>query len=538
MPRRIQISLPSVHLVFIAAVYLTVVFNIAFFKGLATAFPVNQAAPFLVSVFIAVWAINALLLLPFSHRVTLKPAIGALVLLGSVASYFSLAYNVHFDATMVQNALNTNPEEAGDLITVKFIAYVLALGVLPVVGLGFVRLSADPSRRPLVKRMILAPILIVLIAVQVPLFSARYATFIREHKSLRYQILPAALLQATVSAVSPHFARTAERAPTARDAHVSASDRDRELLILVIGETARADRFSLNGYARGTNPQLAKESVISFKEVEACGTSTAVSVPCMFSIFDADGYSDSRGRETENLIDALLHAGIHVLWRDNNSNSRHVAGKVPYQDFKDPAINPVCDIECRDEGMLVGLQQYIDSQPKGDIVIVLHQMGNHGPAYYKRYPSAFERFTPVCKTAQLAECTRDEIGNAYDNAILYTDDFLAKVIALLKRYDRQFEAAMLYVSDHGESLGENGLWLHGMPRAFAPREQTMVPAIFWFGAGFEPADAAAVRSRRNEKISHHNLFHTVLGALEIDTHDYNPQLDLRRPLDGIARPRQ
>ena len=538
MRRPIQVCLTPIRLVLLAAVYMTVVFNIAFFKGLATAFPPDQAAPFHVSVFIAVWAINALLLLPFSHRLTLKPAIGVLVLLGAVSSYFAVAYNVHFDATMVQNALNTNPDEAGDLITVKFITYVLALGVLPIVGLWFVSLSTATGKRPLVKRMTLAATLIILIAVQVPLFSARYATFIREHKPLRYQILPAALIQATVTAVSPHFTRTVERAPTAPDAHVLASDNDRELLILVIGETARADRFSLNGYARETNPQLAKESVISFKEVEACGTSTAVSVPCMFSIFDADGYSDSRGRETENLIDALLHAGIHVLWRDNNSNSRHVAGKVPYQDFKDPANNPVCDVECRDEGMLAGLQQYIDSQTKGDIVIVLHQMGNHGPAYYKRYPPAFERFKPVCKTAQLAECTRDEIGNAYDNAILYTDDFLAKVIALLKRYDHQFETAMLYVSDHGESLGENGLWLHGMPRALAPREQTMVPAIFWFGAGFEPADAIAVRSRQNDRISHHNLFHTVLGVLEIDTHDYDPQLDLRRPRDGVAELRK
>ena len=108
-------------------------------------------------------------------------------------------------------------------------------------------------------------------------------------------------------------------------------------------------------------------------------------------------------------------------------------------------------------------------------------MGNHGPAYFKRYPKEFEKFKPACQTAELSECSDEEIGNAYDNAILYTDYFLSQVVQLLKQNEQKFEASMLYISDHGESLGENNLYLHGMPYMLAPSEQTDVPVIVWAG---------------------------------------------------------
>ena len=200
---------------------------------------------------------------------------------------------------------------------------------------------------------------------------------------------------------------------------------------------------------------------------------------------------------------------------------------MPYQDYKQPGINPVCDIECRDEGMLAGLQEYIDGQQQGDILIVLHQMGNHGPAYSKRYPPAFERFTPTCTTNQLNECTNEEIGNAYDNAILYTDAFLAQAITLLKNNSQKFETAMAYFSDHGESLGEYGLYLHGLPYAMAPESQKHIASVFWFGDRFK-IDKKALRDKATQRFSHDNLFHTVLGLFEIETSVYNKQLDIAR----------
>jgi lipid A ethanolaminephosphotransferase len=270
---------------------------------------------------------------------------------------------------------------------------------------------------------------------------------------------------------------------------------------------------------------LQREDIINFPEMYSCGTSTAVSVPCMFSIFTRDEYSDNNMKSQENLLDVLHHAGVNILWRDNNSDSKGTALRVPYEDYKSPSRNPICDVECRDEGMLVGLQEYIDRTKYGDILIVLHQMGNHGPAYFKRYPKEFEKFTPVCKTNQLEECSREEIGNAYDNAVLYTDYFLSKVISLLKQNEKSFESAMVYISDHGESIGENNLYLHGLPYFMAPDSQKHVGAILWFGNGFK-IDNKALKEKSTEIFSQDYLFHTILGLLEVDTSIYDKTLDI------------
>jgi lipid A ethanolaminephosphotransferase len=215
------------------------------------------------------------------------------------------------------------------------------------------------------------------------------------------------------------------------------------------------------------------------------------------------------------------------LWRDNNSDSKGVAVRGVYEDFKTSLMNPACDeVECRDEGLLHGLQQHIDAQ-KGDILIVLHQMGNHGPAYYKRYPKAFEHFTPVCRTNDLGSCTSQEIINAYDYAILYTDYLLSKVIDLLKKNDDRFETAMLYVSDHGESLGEYGVYLHGMPYALAPDAQKHVPAVMWIGKHMKhDFRLDGMEERRMRRWSHDNIFSTLLGLFEIETAAYDTGKDL------------
>ena len=283
-----------------------------------------------------------------------------------------------------------------------------------------------------------------------------------------------------------------------------------------MGETARADRFSLNGYPRQTNPNLEKEELISLKNVSSCGTSTAVSVPCMFSNLTETHFSIEKSGTLENSLDVLKRNGVEVLWRDNNSDSKGVALRVDYEDFRSSKTNPVCDEECRDVGMLHDLENYINSRPGKDILIVLHQMGNHGPAYYKRYPKEFEYFKPVCKTNELSKCSQEEIDNAYDNAIRYTDYFLSQVIGLLKRYDKSHETAMLYVSDHGESLGEYGMYLHGAPKAFAPKAQTHVASVVWFGPQFDYT-LSDLRPYEKDQLTHDALFCTLLLAYELDT---------------------
>ena len=219
---------------------------------------------------------------------------------------------------------------------------------------------------------------------------------------------------------------------------------------------------------------------------------------------------------------------VAILWRDNNSDSKGVALRVDYEDFQTPKTNSICDEECRDEGMLVGLEDYIEKNRGKNILIVLHQMGNHGPAYYKRYPKEFEKFTPVCKTNQLENCTQEEISNAYDNAILYTDYFLSKAINFLKKYSKTHEAGLLYVSDHGESLGENGIYLHGMPYAIAPKAQTHVPSLIWLDDGqmAHEYDINKIKQNKDKEYSHDNLFDTLLGLFEVKTEVYKKELDI------------
>jgi lipid A ethanolaminephosphotransferase len=358
--------------------------------------------------------------------------------------------------------------------------------------------------------------------------ASTFASFLREHKPVRAYINPLGYVYAVGKIVSSHL-KSPDRTlqPYATDAHRAPREATRRLVVLVVGETARADRFSLNGYARETNPLLKREDNVNFTDVMAADTTTAISVAAMISHLTREEFNANKARRTENILDILARVGVSVLWRDNNSDSKGVAVRVPYEDFRTRERNPVFDDEARDEGMLVDLQDFIDRQ-SGDVLVVLHQMGNHGPAYYKRYPKAFEVFTPVCESNQLEKCSPEEINNAYDNAILYTDYFLAKVIALLKQNDARFETAMLYFSDHGESLGEKNMYLHGYPYAFAPIEQKHIPAVFWFGENF-PVDRARMRAKAGEPHSHDNIFHTLLGLFDVETSAYQPDLDMVGP---------
>ena len=144
----------------------------------------------------------------------------------------------------------------------------------------------------------------------------------------------------------------------------------------------------------------------------------------------------------------------------------------------------------------------------------------------KAKPNHKSRFTPVCKTNDLGACSKEQIVNAYDNAILYTDFFLSKVIELLKQNDDEFETAMLYVSDHGESLGENGFYLHGLPYFLAPDAQKHVPFVMWFGRNFDPQSLSSIQAKRIEQLSHDNIFSTLLGLFELQTAAYNPNMDV------------
>ncbi len=491
-------------------------------------YPLSTAnAPAVLSLVLTVGGVTVLVLGLLCFKRSTKPVLITLLLLSSLAAYFMDSFGVIISDDMLRNVAHTNTAEALDLFSLKLLVYIGLLGIIPSLAVARIPLQWRGWRRETVARLKLLAITLTLVIGTALLFGSFYASFLRQHKELRQRANPVYFMSSVVKFArqSLQSAHTGPMVVVGGDASISPGDHTRELVILVVGETARADHFSLNGYERDTNPRLREKNVFSFTDFRACGTSTAVSVPCMFML-DGETKSTLEINKQENLLDVLQRSGVNVLWRDNNSDSKGVASRVQYEDFRSPKVNPVCDTECRDEGMLAGLQEYIDLHPRGDILIVLHQMGNHGPAYYKRYPPAFEKFKPACQESDLSRCSREEIINAYDNAILYTDYFLAKAIDLLKKNDSNFETALFYVSDHGESLGENGVYLHGLPKSIAPAAQLHVPAVMWFGSNFHAVTPAALREKIKNRFSHDNVFHTILGFFEIESETYRPVKDI------------
>jgi len=516
------------RIIFATAVFLVLFYNRAFFRNVLSAYPLSwHTAGFLFSQVIVLTTLLVFLFSLLSWKRTLKPLLILVVLLSSFAAYFMDTYGLIIDWTMIQNGVETNVNEASDLLGFKLAAYFIFLGLLPSLVIFNISIVYGSLKRELMAKGMTLGLSLLVIVGTLGIYSASYASFFREHKALRYYTNPTYFIYAFGQYLGNR--RESNTPPVLTsiglDAKISEGDLDRELIVLVVGETARADRFSLNGYAKKTNPRLEKEGVVSFRSFYSCGTSTAVSVPCLFSFYKKSEYSEDKRESTENILDVLKRAGVNVLWRDNNSDSKGVALRVAYQDFRTAELNPICDIECRDIGMLSGLQEHIDRVKEKDILIVLHQMGNHGPAYYKRYPESFEAFGPACRSIELRDCSALEIDNAYDNAILYTDYFLSEVVALLKRNDARFETALFYVSDHGESLGENNLYLHGLPFLFAPDEQKHVGAIMWFGDSYI-IDRAKVIAKENLPYSHDHIFHTLLGFMEVGTAVYDPGQDI------------
>jgi len=520
----------SIFWVIISAFFITIFANLTMFAKANTwliSSGSNQS-------FIVVLALfQFLLLLFFMALLTMhkwhRHVLAIFYFLAAFSAYFADSYGVIIDKDMLINAAETNIAEALGLLSWRLLLYFAFLFALPSFVIYKVKIIQQSAAKRILHHFGVALLALVSFAL-ILLASSDFSTsFFREQKQIPLYSSPLSTLYATYQFTHKTFSSHKLFKHIGDDSHISELDKDRDLIILVIGETARADHFSLNGYKKNTNPMLSKQSVVSFNNVSSCGTSTRVSVPCMFAIEGKDKFELSKFKDEENFLDVAKKAGVNILWRDNNSSSKGVADRVTYQDFLTPKNNPICDPECRDIGMLSGLDDYINKQ-KNDIIIVLHQMGSHGPAYYERTPETFQKFKPFCKTNQLDQCTDEEISNVYDNTILYTDFFLSEVIDFLKKYDDRFETAMFYVSDHGESLGEYGIYLHGMPYFMAPKGVTNVPLILWFGENLikrQDIDMDLLKRNNNKPISHDNVFHTLLGILEIETGIYNKKKDLK-----------
>jgi lipid A ethanolaminephosphotransferase len=529
------------------ALFLVVAFNGALWGHLLRI--VKPQAPvdwlLLASFFAFQTATYFLVLRVLSFPYVLKPVAAILIVLAAVTSHFMAEYGAVIDVNMIRNALQTNPAEARDLTSWGAVVHVLGYGVLPAAGVLIMRLNW-PAWRPLLRQNLAgATAALALVGSNVAIFSGAYFSILREQREVELSFTPANVVMAVGKLGIRNMREySGPVSPLGSDARIEpdppANGRPR-VTVVVVGETARADNFSLLGYGRETNPELKKISnLVAFPHVSSCGTDTAHSVPCMFSGLGREKYSYRAFQRSENLLDVLKHAGLDVIWVDNQDGCKGVCARTPTittTNAKDPRF--CASGECHDEILLDGLPERIATMQKGG-VIVLHMMGSHGPAYYKRVPQQFTRFKPICETSQFSRCTSEEIVNSYDNTILYTDYVLARLVDVLRQSSQTgVDTMMLYVSDHGESLGENGVYLHAMPYFIAPRQQTHVPMVIWQSGGSQESLGMSPKCLRDIAVegqfSHDHLFHTVLGAHDISTSVYDSGLDLLRPCrkDGV-----
>jgi len=490
---------------------------------------------FVAAIFVALVALHFVLLAPVSNRWTVRPLLTLLVVASAATAYFTRTYAVMMDPTMMQNILHTDTHEAKELMSWSMVGTVLLWSALPVAFVWWVRISHEAwLRSVLIRAGAVAGALLVAVA-SILLVARDFTSLMRNQPEIRYHITPGNYLWGLVAgAVHGAHNANAPREPVGTDARVirvaMASQKPR-VFVLVLGETVRAANFSLLGsYARPTTPELARLDVVAFRNVTSCGTSTEVSVPCMFSQWGREDYDERRIRRSEGLLNVLARAGYAVKWLDNQSGCKGVCegSGIEYQKIDPKSAPDLCTgDECHD-GILVRSLQAELAHIEKSTVIVLHMMGNHGPAYYRRYPPEFRRFTPDCVSAELRTCSRDQVVNAYDNAVLYTDHVLAGLVTTLAGA-RNLDTALMYLSDHGESLGENGLYLHGLPYSIAPKTQTHVPMIAWLSPAYaadHAVDTGCVRDKADDELSHDNLFHSVLGLLDVETSVYKPGRDI------------
>lgn len=529
----LQLSANTISL--LSALLFVVFYNATFFEAIfgLVNFTSLKGVLFAANVSLVLWLLTSLVLSFIVLSYVFKPVLSVLFFVGASVAYFMDAYGVVIHRMMIQNVMETDVSESMGLLSGRLLLYWIGLGVLPSLLLLRVKVEFGSVKLELWRKVKFILLTFIGCLALIMSMSMDYASFFRNHKNIRQMANPLNVIYAGLSYATTNNHPIGVK-PIGQDAVQSPFGKAQTkptLFILVVGETARADHFGINGYKRDTTPMIAQQDIINFSRVTSCGTETAISVPCMFSALGRRDYSDAKAKAQEGLLDVLKHAGLWMLWRDNNSTCKGACDRIAYEDMQHLQVPDLCnEHECFDEILLQQLDEKI-AATNGSKVIVLHQKGSHGPDYYNRYPQDKTYFTPVCKTNQLQHCSQAEVVNAFDNTIRYTDYFLNQTIEWLKRNSEDYSTALIYLSDHGESLGENHLYLHGMPYSIAPKEQKQVPFFMWLSAEYKSAnhiDQQCLAHLTGNDYSHDNLFHTVLGMLNVQTQVYAADLDIVR----------
>ena len=518
------------------SLYIALALNIAFYRQAYTLLPVDGLHNALVflSMPIVAFAVMAILLALASVVRLEKVATTLFILLSASAQYFMMNFGIIVDRSMITNILDTTPAESYALLSGQMVLVFSFTALLAIALAWWIKIKPAASVwRGTIMRAGTVTVSVLLILLVAGLFYKDYASLFRNNKELVKSLNPSNSIVAMNSWYFHHEMDNLPLVKIGEDAKQQAVMKNgprKNLTILIVGETSRAANFSLGGYDRETNPLLAKDNVVYFPKPASCGTATAVSVPCMFSNMPRTGYDESLAHHQEGLLDIIQRAGIQVQWNDNDGGCKGACDRVPHQDVTALNLPGQCiNGECYDDVLFHDLEKTIDAM-QGDGVIVLHTIGSHGPTYYNRYPPEFRRFTPTCDTSEIQSCSQEQLKNSYDNTILYVDHIVDKAIKLLQSKQDKFTTSLVYLSDHGESLGENGVYLHGLPYSIAPETQKHVPMLLWLSDDYQKrygVNYACLQQKAKENdYSQDNLFSTMLGLTGVETQEYHAADDI------------
>lgn len=418
------------------------------------------------------------------------------LLLNGVCTYFIFTYHTMMDASMLSNVFNTRYSEASGFLTLSLALGVLVLGVVPAVWSLCQKVDYGSWKQwgKWTGGSLATALLFVLISFKQVLWVGKYDT------ELGGLVMPWSYTVNTVRLISHHHdnQRQETKLPDARFA-----DEEKSVMVLVIGESARKANFQLYGYGRKTNPRLAELKDLHVFDAQSCATYTTAGTK---AILEYKGTS----RLYEILPNYLFRTGADVVWRTANWGEPpvHIDEYVKRKTLMEQYAWNQGEY---DEVLTCGLKERITKSKKNKVLIVLHTTTSHGPDYQKQYPKEFEVFKPVCSRVEDAQKETDKLLNAYDNTIVYTDHYLRNLVDTLRTMT-DWNTAMLYVSDHGESLGENGLFMHGVPLKMAPKEQYEIPLLLWTNS-----DRHRSVKKVQNTIDQHVVFHTVLDWLSVES---------------------
>lgn len=530
-----RLTMRSSTLIACVALYFTVVLNYPFYRTVLEAHPFTGASGdfFLFTVplfiFFVLFAVFQIFAIPFLHKIIIP----LMLVISAAISYNEIFLGVYFNTDMLENVLQTNAAEASKLIVLPYILWIIFLGVVPALLYMMVKVNYRKWYKEILARLFCILISFAVIGGIYKTFYQDYASFIRNNKQVTHLILPSNWIASSINEVKRVREANRPYKQIGLDAkQVKPEGQKRRLLVLVVGETTRAQNWGLDGYKRQTTPRLAARGadVLNFKDVSSCGTATAVSVPCMFSVMDRSNYNGSIAKKQDGLMDILQRANVNTLWLENDGGCKGACDRIPHKNVTAEQLPEFCtDGECLDNILLQNFDKEITADKSKDMVLVLHTMGSHGPTYYLRTTKEFRKFTPTCDTKEISKCTNQQLENSYDNSILYIDQFLDQIIAKLQAHP-DIDSAMYYLSDHGESIGEDGIYLHGTPYAIAPSQQTHIPMVVWLSKGLIKSDKLNEKCLQNEAahgdVSQDNVFHSVLGLMDVKTSVYNSKLDI------------